>query len=277
MNQQTIKHKVSITGTTLHTGDNATLVLSPGSVDNGIVFYKNSSTGRNIISLSAREVIKTSLSTNIGIPSSYVSTIEHLMSVLHILGIDNLDITVNGNEIPILDGSAIQYYHLIKSAGIIKQNKTRSYIIINEPIRVQSNDSHILATPYDGFMVDMTIDFDHPVIGKQQRVYDRDNCDYETEIAPARTFGILSEIQHAVNAGLLKGGSIDNAIVLDHQEVINPPLRYPDEFIRHKILDFIGDMYVDGSIKGWFDCHLNGHALNNDLMRKISKRIKSND
>ena len=273
INQQTIQHKVSITGSTLHSGDNTHIVLSPASVDSGITFYLNDEQF-HIIELSSREIIKTTLSTNVGIESVYVGTIEHLMSALHALGIDNIDITVNGSEVPILDGSAIQFYNLIKSAGIKQQQKTRSYIVISDTISLSDKGSYIIVEPYDGFIVDMTIKFDHPIIGTQKLIYNSDIDDYGDIIAPARTFGVMNNIQIALKNGLLKGGSIDNAIILDHEKVINPPLRFTDEFIRHKILDFIGDIYVEGSIKGKFTVYCGGHELNNKIMRKIMRKIK---
>ena len=262
--QKTIKNKVSISGIALNSGDNTSIVLSPSFVDNGIKFYFTLNNSRKILSLSAQEAIRTQLSTNI----SGVSTIEHLMSVLHALGINNLDITVNGSELPILDGSAIQYYYLIKAAGIKKLNKTKSYITINKEILIKEGKSFIQCKPYNGFVIDMTIDFNHPLIGKQRKIFDINKNDYE-RIASARTFGFLKDIQLVKEKGLLKGGSLDNAIVLDDKEIINPPLRFKDEFVRHKILDFMGDLYLSGPIKGKFIACCCGHSLNNKLLRKI--------
>ncbi len=268
-NQKTIKNKVSISGIALHSGDNTSIVLSPSCIDTGIRFYLNDTFNRKIIEVSAKDVVKTTLSTNIGNEMFSVSTIEHLMSVLHIIGIDNIDITVNGSEIPILDGSALQYYHLLSSAGVKEQNKTKSHITINKDIHITDGISTIRCYPHDGFVVDMKIIFDHPLIGVQHYVFDPSIHDYMTEIAPARTFGSMRDIQIAKENGMIKGGSLENAIVLDHKEVINPPRRFDDEFVRHKILDFIGDLYVEGPIKGWFDVCCSGHGTNNKLMRTI--------
>jgi UDP-3-O-[3-hydroxymyristoyl] N-acetylglucosamine deacetylase len=263
--QRTIRNKVSITGITLHKGDNTNIVLSPSYADKGIVFYFTVNKNHKMLTLSAKDVIQTKLSTNI----EGISTIEHLMSVLHVLGIDNLNITVNGSEIPILDGSAIQYWNLLKSAGIQELHKTKGFITIDKEIMVKEGKSFINYKPYEGFVVDMTIKFKHPLIGEQRRIFDINKNDYEKEIASAKTFGILKDIQKAKENGLLKGGSLENAIVLDHKEVINPPLRFKDEFVRHKILDFIGDMYLSGPIKGYFTVCCSGHSMNNRLLRKL--------
>lgn len=271
MKQYTIEHPVSIQGVSLHSGNQTTIKLLPAKPNTGIKFFLSCDNHRKTLQLSAHSVIDTTLSTNIGTGTCAVSTIEHLMSAFHALGIDNIEIDIQGDSIPILDGSAISYYHLLMSAGHKPQNGIRGYTSITEPLLVEDGDSYIIATPYDGLIIDMTIDFDHPVIGAQSYTFDMDNQDYGTEIAPARTFGILSDIHRAIDAGLLKGGSPDNAIILDHESIINTKLLFPNEFVRHKILDFIGDIYVNGPIKGRFECCCCGHKLNNQFMRELHK------
>jgi len=260
MNQRTIKSPVSIQGISLFSGECTTIKLSPASPDNGIKFFTNA---RTIVNTSSSSVVNTTLSTNI----DDVYTIEHLMSALHALHIDNVDISVQGDGIPILDGSALQYYYLIKSAGCVEQDLEREYIRIKEKIVIRDTDKYVEITPYDGLLITMGIKFSHPCIGTQKYTFDLYKDDYEKEIAPARTFGFLKDLSNI--SELIKGASFDNAIVLDHQEVVNTKLLYPDEFVRHKLLDFIGDIYIDGPILGKIDACCTGHSLNNHLMRKI--------
>jgi len=263
LKQRTIKSPVSIQGVSLFSGDTTTIKLSPANPNNGIRFFTNA---RTIINTSSDSVINTMLSTNI----NDVYTIEHLMSALHALHIDNIDISVNGDSIPILDGSSLQYYYLIKSAGYIEQNVNKKYIRVDKNIVIQDTEKYISIEPYDGLIITMSIKFQHPCIGKQEYTFDLYNDDYEKEIAPARTFGFLKDLSNI--SDLIKGASFDNAIVLDHQEVVNTDLLYPDEFVRHKLLDFIGDIYIDGPILGKINTCCTGHSLNNHLMKKIKNK-----
>jgi len=260
MKQGTIKSPVTIQGVSLFSGENTTIKLSPASPNHGIRFFTNA---RTIINTSSHSVTNTALSTNI----NDVYTIEHLMSALHALHIDNIDVSVNGDGIPILDGSALQYYHLIKSAGYVEQDKERKCVRVKEKIVIRDAEKYVEIEPYDGLIVTMGIKFSHPCIGNQQYTFDLYNDDYEKEIAPARTFGFLKDFQNI--SDIIKGASFDNAIVLDHQEVVNTELLFPDEFVRHKLLDFIGDIYIDGPILGKINACCTGHSLNNHLMRKI--------
>ncbi len=274
MNQSTIINTVSIRGIGLHSGECTVVKISPASVDRGINFFLNDGSSRGIIHLTTCNVYDTKLSTNIGNNNAYVSTIEHLLSVIHALSITNLDITIHGNEIPILDGSSLQYYHLLKSAGISHQPKGIGYIHTNKGISVRDGDSYIHMTPYDGLIIDMTIKFDDCMIGTQSYTFDVFNGDYGEEISPARTFCLLEDVQVAMEAGLIRGGSLDNAIVVDGDTVMNDEgVRFPDEFVRHKILDLIGDMYVDGPIHGYVEAYCSGHDLNDKLMKEVKKQI----
>ena len=269
MNQTTIKYPVSIQGISLHSGKTTSVKISPAKKNSGIKFYLHNKKEHKIVPLTALSVINTNLSTNIGKSSCSVSTIEHLMSVLHGLSIDNVDISVQGDSLPILDGSAEPYYHLLKSAGIQKQQATRKYLIINEFLSVKEKDSYISISPYDGLIIDMTIKFKHPCIGTQALVFDLLKDDYLKEIALARTFGIKKDIEKALEAGLIKGGSFDNAIVLDNTKIINGDLRINREFVRHKILDLLGDIYVCGPIKGYFEVCCGSHNINNKMMKLV--------
>ncbi len=271
--QQTIKYPVSIQGISLHSGKISNIKISPAFPNTGIKFFLSSSKERKILNLNVSSVIDTTLSTNIGKDSCSTQTIEHLMSALHALQIDNVQITVQGDSIPILDGSAIQYYHLLKSANIEQQDQYRSFITVSDNVELRTKDKFITMTPYDGLIVNMTIKFNNSYIGKQSYTFDLfgNSDNYETDIAPARTFGVWNDIQIAIKAGLIKGGSLDNAIVIDDNGVMNAEgLRFKTEFVRHKILDFIGDIYVNGPIKGYFEVCCCGHKLSNEFMKKLN-------
>lgn len=273
--QQTIKHPVTIQGVSLHSGDISTIKISPAFPNTGIQFFLSSPKEKKIINLNASSVINTTLSTNIGKDSCHVETIEHLMSVLNALQIDNVQITVQGDGIPILDGSAIQYYHLLKSACPVKQKTSRVYIEIDNNIELNNDSGYILMMPHDGLVIDMTIKFDNSYIGKQSFIFDMYNDDYGIDISPSRTFGILKDIKKAIKAGLIKGGSLDNAVVIDENGVMNKEgLRFKKEFVRHKILDFIGDIYTNGAIKGYFEVCCTGHKMSNDFMKLLINTIK---
>jgi len=268
MYQTTIKYPVSITGISLRGGDLCTVKLLPSNDTTGIRFFTTTDGKIEIIACDPISVIDTMCSTNIGITDISISTIEHLMSALHACNIHNVDITVYGSGIPILDGSSISLYHLIKSAGVKKFDKKCKYICIEKEMVLQNGNAVIKASPYPGFKVIMTIDFDHPVIGKQTFIYDS-NVDYEKEIAPARTFAMIDDIKKLQKIGIIKGGSSDNAIILDNNSIINTELYWPDEFVRHKILDFIGDIYMKGPINGLFECKCTGHDTNIKMLRII--------
>ena len=267
MKQRTIKYPVSIQGICLHSGNISTVRMTPSLSGTGIQFYLTSHKERKIINLNSSSIIDTTLSTNISESSCSVSTIEHLMSVLHALHIDNLQISVYGDGIPILDGSSINYYNLIKSADYQEQYDDRSYITINKDIEYISDSGFIKMSPYDGLIIDMSIVFDNPYIGEQSFIFDFDKDDYEHDIAPARTFGIYEDIMKAIKMGLIKGGSMDNAVVINSDGIMNKEgLRYFNEFVRHKILDFIGDIYINGPIKGYFNVCCSGHKMTNEFM-----------
>jgi UDP-3-O-[3-hydroxymyristoyl] N-acetylglucosamine deacetylase len=279
--QQTIKYPVSIQGISLHSGKISNIKISPAFPNTGIKFFLSSSKEKKILNLDASSVIDTTLSTNIGKDSCSTQTIEHLMSALHALQIDNVQITVQGDSIPILDGSSIQYYHLLKSADIERQDQYRSFTTISKDIEIKNKNSFISMMPYDGLIIDMTIKFNNSYIGKQSYTFDLfDKNKYETDIAPARTFGVWDDIQIAIKAGLIKGGSLDNAIVINDDGIMNDNgLRFETEFVRHKILDFIGDIYINGPIKGYFEICCTGHGLTNQFMKKLNingQKTKSN-
>lgn len=263
MNQNTIKNVVSIQGISLYSGTDTTIKLSPSDINKGVRFFTEN---RKIINISSDAIIDTTLSTNI----SNVNTIEHLMSALHALHIDNVNITINGDSVPILDGSSEPFYNLLLSAGIEKQNEPRKFVKVKKRIVIRDNEKYITIDPYDGLIIDMSIKFGHPKIGTQRYVFDLYNDDYQKNISPARTFGFLKDYDNI--SSIIKGVSFDNTIVLDGDDVINTDLRFKNEFIRHKLLDFIGDIYTDGPILGKIHACCCGHTLNNKVMRILKDR-----
>jgi UDP-3-O-[3-hydroxymyristoyl] N-acetylglucosamine deacetylase len=202
-----------------------------------------------------------------------VSTVEHLLSACAGLGLDNLLIELDGEEVPIMDGSAASFLFLMESAGITEQEASRQYVVIKKPVEVREGDKLARLEPFFGFKLDFTIDFKHPAVDKtgQRFVVDFAEHTYRSEIGRARTFGFAHEVEALREMGLARGGSLDNAIVLDEHRILNnEELRYEDEFVRHKILDAIGDLYLVGHpIVGSYVAHKSGHALNNALLRKL--------
>lgn len=273
--QKTIKYPVSLTGTNLGSGRPTTIKLSPSDHDSGISFYLNNGEYYKTIPVNCHDVSDIVYSTNLLGDKVSVYTIEHLLSSLHAHRIDNIKITVMGdNEIPIFDGSSLYYYNLIYTAGIENQDKYRKYTIVNESVRIEEDNRWIQIDPYDGLVIDITIDFPYKTIGRQNLVYDVFKSDYYNEVAMARTFGFHRTIKTLRKQGFFKGGDITNAIIInDDGSVLNPPLRWPDEFVRHKLLDMIGDIYVNGPIKGYITSYCSGHKLNNKLMRVINERF----
>ena len=202
-----------------------------------------------------------------------VGTIEHLMSALAAYGIDNVLIELNAPEIPIMDGSSLPFLYLLQDAGIVDQKAEKCFLRILKPVEVQEPGKWVRFTPYDGFKVSLTINFDHPVFNRSNPTFEIDfaGASYVEEIARARTFGFMQEVEMMRAHGLGLGGNLSNAVVIDDNDVLNPEgLRYPDEFVRHKILDAVGDLYVIGApIIGAFEGHKSGHAINNALLRAI--------
>lgn len=215
------------------------------------------------------------LSTDIGDGKGIISTIEHLMSALHALGIDNAKVTLSGgNEIPILDGSSSMWYTLLMSAGIVTLNKKRRYTQVTENVIISEGDKWVKIRPHDGLIIDCTIKFDHPMIGEQHIVWDMSRGSYYHDVSLAKTFGFESHIMKMKELGYLKGGDEDTAIILNDNGTVRGDLRYFDEFVRHKLLDLIGDIYINGAIKGYITSYCSGHDLNSKLMKAIYEQEK---
>lgn len=276
LRQRTIQDAVRTTGVGLHTGARVDLHLKPAKPDAGIVFHRVDLPGSPPIPAKAGQVGDTRLSSTLRAAEASVSTVEHLMSALAGLGIDNLHVEVAGPEVPIMDGSAGPFVYLLKGAGIVEQDAPKRYLRVVAPVEVREGDKWARFEPWDGFRLDFTIDFPHPVFGSENRhvVIDFAEHSYVKEVARARTFGFMQDVEAMRAAGLGLGGSLQNAIVLDETRVLNSEgLRFDNEFVRHKVLDAIGDLYLLGHpLIGQYTAHKSGHALNNALARALLDR-----
>jgi UDP-3-O-[3-hydroxymyristoyl] N-acetylglucosamine deacetylase len=272
LNQQTIAEKVSCTGIGLHSGTPASLTLQPARADSGVVFVRTDGDERIEIPARASAVSSTEFATTLGLGGASVATVEHLLAALYGLGIDNVRIEVDGPEVPVLDGSAAPFVYLLRSAGVFQQRHARRVLEVLRPIQVSDGDRHISIEPARNFDVSYAVDFDHPVIGRQElELHPLDADVFEVEIAPARTFGFLAEVEAMWDAGYARGGSLENTLVLDDQRVMNREgLRFPDEFARHKVLDLIGDLALMGVfIQGHVRVERGGHTLHQRLIRAL--------
>jgi UDP-3-O-[3-hydroxymyristoyl] N-acetylglucosamine deacetylase len=271
--QRTLKNVVRATGVGLHTGRKVFLTLRPAPVDTGIVFRRVDLPTPVEINAHATLVSETRLSSCIERNDARVFTVEHLMSAFAGLGVDNAYVDLTAEEVPIMDGSASPFVFLIQSAGLEEQGAPKRFIRIVHPIEVRDSDKWARFEPYDGFRMDFSIDFSHPVIqkGSQRIQMDFASTSYVKEIARARTFGFMQDVEYLRAQGLGLGGSLDNAIVVDEFRVLNTDgLRYEDEFVKHKVLDAIGDLYLLGHpLLAAFSAHKSGHALNNTLLREL--------
>ena len=269
--QRTVRDNVSCTGIGLHSGQKVGLTIRPAPPDTGIKFLRRDLAVRRAIKAHFENVVNTQMSTTIGINGTRISTIEHLMAAFFGFGIDNALVEIDGPEVPIMDGSSAPFIFLLKSVGIKEQRKPKQFIIIKKPLKIQDGTRFIQINPSKELKISYTIDFHHPLITNQTYHLSFSGRDFINEISKARTFGFLKDIQTLREAGLAKGGSLDNAIVIDDFRVLNEDgLRYKDEFVRHKILDFIGDLAIIGSpVIGHFHVHKSGHSLNQAMLRKL--------
>lgn len=271
--QRTLKTAIRATGVGLHTGKKVYLTLRPAAVDTGIIFRRVDLDPVVEVAATPHNVGDTSLSTCLMNGDVRVSTVEHLLSAMAGLGIDNAIIDVSAPEVPIMDGSAGPFVFLLQSAGIEEQSKAKKFVRIKKKIEVTSGDKKAIFEPFDGFKVSFGIDFEHPTIKASSSYSEVDfsATSFVKEISRARTFGFMNDIEYLRSKNLVQGGSMDNAIVLDEYRVLNEDgLRYDDEFVKHKILDAIGDLYLLGnSLVGAFTGVKSGHALNNQLLRAL--------
>lgn len=270
--QQTLKTLVTISGTGLHSGRPVTLVLKPAEAGHGIVFVRVDLSGDNVIPALWNRVTDTRLCTVLSNDSgASVGTVEHLMAALRGCGIDNVRIELDGSEVPILDGSSQPFVEIIEKTGLVALAAPRRAIRILSPVTVEESGKSATLSPSEEFIFGGEIEFDHPDIGLQRFETKLLNGNFKHDLADSRTFGFFHEVEMMRKSGLALGGSLDNAIVLDKDGVMNPGgLRHGDEFIRHKLLDAVGDLYLAGApILGAYEGVKSGHALNNALLRKM--------
>lgn len=277
LKQRTIKYLTRTVGIGLHSGHKVELVLRPAAPNTGIVFHRTDLAPSVSIPVSADAIGDTRMASTLVKDGVRISTVEHIMSACAGLGIDNLHIDVNAEEIPIMDGSASSFVFLLQQAGLEEQNAAKKYIRVKKPVEFKegegSEEKWARLEPYDGFRLEFFIEFNHPAIDSthQSAVVDLGEVSYVKDVSRARTFGFVRDVETLRGMGLARGGSLENAIVMDEYRILNPhELRYEDEFVRHKILDAIGDLYLVGyPLLASYTAHKSGHALNNQLLRAL--------
>jgi len=276
--QRTLKSVIRATGVGLHTGEKVAMTLRPASPDSGIVFRRIDLPVPIDIVADAFKVTDTRLCSALETNGAKVATVEHLMSAFAGLGIDNAYVDLTGSEVPIMDGSAAPFVFLIQSAGIEQQPAPKRFFRIKSTVEVTDGDKWARFEPFEGFKLSFSIEFDHPAFERSAQTAQVDFADtsYVKEVARARTFGFIQDVEAMRDSGLALGGSLENAVVVDEYRVLNVEgLRYSDEFVKHKLLDAIGDLYLIGHpLIGYFSAHKSGHALNNRLLRAT---LASND
>jgi len=273
INQKTINNSISCNSVGLHSGCNVNLTLKPAEIDSGIIFKRiDLPSEKNEIIANFKNVTTTNLGTTIANQFGVsISTIEHLLGAIWGCKIDNLIIEIDNIEVPIMDGSSAPFVFLIECAGICIQNKNRRILEITENIKIEDQDKFIEVSPSNDFILDLTVDFNHKLINFKNLNFDSNIHSFKNDLSRARTFCFESEIETMRKHGLAKGGSLDNAIVIDDSKILNnEPLRYKDEFIRHKAIDFIGDLFLAGFyIKGHFTANKVGHTINNKFVKHL--------
>jgi UDP-3-O-[3-hydroxymyristoyl] N-acetylglucosamine deacetylase len=271
--QRTLQREVTATGVGLHTGEKVRLVLAPAAPGYGIVFRRIDLDPVVEIEANPYAVGDTRLSSCLVKDGVRVSTVEHLMSALAGLGVDNLRVDLTGPEIPIMDGSSAPFVYLVQSAGIEAQSAPKRFVRVLKPVEVRQGDKFVRFEPFEGYRLDFSIDFNHPAFDPAGNhvVIDFAGSSYVKEVSRARTFGFMSDVEMMRSQGLALGGSLNNAIVMDEYRILNADgLRYDNEFVKHKILDAIGDLYLLGHpLIGSYTAYKSGHALNNALLRKL--------
>ncbi|MGZ8852518.1 MAG: UDP-3-O-acyl-N-acetylglucosamine deacetylase [Thermoanaerobaculia bacterium] len=267
--RKTIKSNVSITGIGLHSGIYTKVALHPAHAGSGITFVRADLAGLRIPALQA-STTALDHATTVGKDDVSVGTVEHLLSSIMACGITDIDIHIDGPEVPIVDGSALPFMHLIDAAGVRNLGTEVPVLRVKEPIELVEGDKSIRITPANRLVLKYKIDFDHPVIGKESFHFDFEHDNFLRKIAPARTFGFMRDVEKLRSAGLARGGTVENCIVLDDRGVMNGPLRFKDEFVRHKILDLIGDLALIGRpVVGEITAYRAGHAMHSRFVEKI--------
>lgn len=269
--QRTLKKEIICSSIGLHTGRKVNMNIKPAPVDTGIVFIRKDLLDSHPILAEFNNVSDTTLATSLSSNGVTVATVEHILSAFNGMGVDNAFVELDSFEVPIMDGSALPFVNMLKEVGTHIQGKTKKLLVIKKPVSVKEGDGKAVLLPADEFKITYEIDFKHIAIGRQSYSMTFSDEKYEKEICAARTFGFLSEVEYMQAKGLALGGSLKNAIVLDDQKIINKEgLRFPDEFVKHKILDAIGDLFLLGMpIIGHFVAHKSGHRLNNLLLKEL--------
>lgn len=270
-NQRTLSGPIGCSGVGLHTGAAVNLTLRPAPADHGIVFVRTDRPAPVEIPATARHVVNTELATTLGRDGVEIGTVEHLLAALWGLGIDNSRIELDGPEVPIMDGSAAPFAYLIRSAGVRVLDAPKSFVVIKKRVTVRDGEKSASLNPCDRFKINCRIDFRHPLICDQTFEMEFSDRTFAREIARARTFGFLRDVETLKKQGLARGGSLENAIVVDEFSILNPDgLRFPDEFVRHKVLDAMGDVSLFGRpMIGHLAVYKSGHALNHKLVQKV--------
>lgn len=274
--QRTLMNEVGCTGIGLHTGEKVKINLRPAPADSGIKFIRTDLKGRPEVEVRFDNVFDTTLATTIGTNGCKVSTIEHLMAAFFGLGIDNAVVELDGPEVPIMDGSAAPFVFLIKSGDVREQKSPKHFIVIKKPFKVDDGNRSVCIYPSKELKITYMIDFQHPLLRNQEYELNFSGRDFVREISTARTFGFMKDVETLKKNGFARGGSLDNAVVIDDFRIINEDgLRFDDEFVRHKILDFIGDISIVGSpIIGHFVVKKSGHFLNQHMLKKLMESTK---
>ena len=269
--QRTVKNEIVCKSVGLHSGRKIVMVIKPANVEEGIVFVRKDLPGKNRVRANVHNVIDTTLATTLGSNGATVSTVEHLMSAFSGMGVDNAIIEVDAPELPIMDGSAKPFVEMLKSVGTRMQGKVKKLLVVRKKVSVSEGEGTAMFIPSPEFQITYSIEFKHNAIGSQSYHFKFSDVSYERDICAARTFGFLSDVEYLQARGLALGGSLKNAIVLDKDRIINKEgLRFPDEFVRHKILDSIGDLSLLGvPIIGHFVASKSGHRLNNMLLKEM--------
>jgi UDP-3-O-[3-hydroxymyristoyl] N-acetylglucosamine deacetylase len=275
--QRTLKTNVSIEGVGLHSGRAVRVHFAPAPEGHGIVLTRRDHPEIRVPAL-AEHALGFDHATTIGKNGVEIATVEHALSAAYALGLDNVAIDLEGPELPILDGSALPFVRLFQAAGLERQHAPASPLLVREPIEITSGDKAISVRPGRGLSIHYEIDFPHRAIGRQTLSFELKTDLYASRIAPARTFGLARDIQHLRQRGLARGGSLSNAIVLDEENILSGPLRFPDEFVRHKILDLLGDLSLLGRpLEGAIHARKAGHALHAELVRRLARPSEASD
>ncbi len=275
LHQRTLRRRVETSGVGLHSGQQVRLKISPSAPGTGLVFLRSDLPGKVEIPALVENVVDTRFATSLGRTvngrTHTIGTVEHLLSALAGLGIDNARIEVDGPEVPILDGSAAPFVFMLKGGGIRQQRAFKRFLLLRKAVEVRDGVKRARLSPARTFRITCSIDFDHPLVGRQKLRFEFSDRDYHREISRARTFGFLAEVEALKAAGLARGGSLDNAVVIDRFSILNTEgLRFPNEFIRHKVLDTIGDLALLGMpVIGHLESHRSGHALNHQLSEAL--------